>query len=114
MQLSMNTATRSPRLTPRAAKVAASRSEARSISLKVGRSLPATISVLPGERLALERRNSSTRMALSAALSRDLVRQLPIEEGGDRRDRIEIVGDDLGVAHLDRELAFEEGDELQD
>ena len=90
-QLSMKTTTRSPRFTPFATSVAARRSEARSTSLKVGRTFPATSAVLPGERLALDRRNSSTRMVepLSLRCSRGNRRfEFSLEIGGNRCDRI--------------------------
>ena len=47
-------------------------------------------------------------------IRRDLRRALALQIGGDRGDRIEVLRNDLGVAHLDREIALQERHEFQD
>src|SRR5262249_41968312 len=126
-QFSMNTTTRSPRAMPPFVSAAARRSDMRSSSPKESRRLPATMAVFSGSRRVLSRRKSSTRIVknppsenrsaiechwllvpvaaslLLASWSRGLrllhVGLLAGDVGGDRRDRIEVLRDDVGIGY---------------
>src|ERR1043166_4479638 len=105
-QLSMNTITRSPRAMPPWASAPARRSDARPSSRYVTRAPPATSATLSPNRRALSLRNCSTRISCLASGRRDCV--LALHERYDGADRIEILRHDLGVRHVQAELAFQE------